>query len=53
VPQAREDLTMKVSVFVGTRLFGAISHDIALKHVMTQQYASGLVKSEYEVVVRT
>jgi dihydrofolate reductase len=36
----------------GVPLFGALSHDIALKHVGTQQYASGLVKSEYEVVAR-
>jgi dihydrofolate reductase len=44
----------RVPVLIGSGvpLFGAISHDIALKHITTQQYASGLVKSEYEVVLR-
>jgi dihydrofolate reductase len=44
----------RVPVLIGSGipLFGAVSHDIALKHIATQQYASGLVKSEYEVVVR-
>jgi dihydrofolate reductase len=36
----------------GIALFGEFSQDIALRHVGTRQYASGLVKSEYEVVVR-
>ena len=34
----------------GIPLFGAIPKDILLKHVATQSYASGLVKSEYEVI---
>jgi len=34
----------------GIPLFGALSHDLRLRHVATQQYAGGLVKSEYEVV---
>jgi dihydrofolate reductase len=44
----------RVPVLIGSGvpLFGAISHDIALKHIATRQYASGLVKSEYEVVDR-
>jgi dihydrofolate reductase len=34
----------------GIPLFGSLPHDVRLRHVATQQYASGLVKSEYEVV---
>jgi dihydrofolate reductase len=34
----------------GIPLFGALPRDLRLRHVATQQYASGLVKSEYEVV---
>jgi len=34
----------------GIPLFGAIGRDIALKHIGTRQYASGLVQSEYEIV---
>lgn len=43
----------RVPVLIGTGLplFGKIPHDIALRHVATCQYAGGLVKSEYEVVV--
>jgi dihydrofolate reductase len=33
----------------GIPLFGALQHDIALRHVGTRQYASGLVQSEYVV----
>ena len=33
----------------GLPLFGALPRDIRLKHVATQAYESGLVKSEYEV----
>jgi dihydrofolate reductase len=35
----------------GLPLFGPTERDIMLRHVATQQYASGLVKSEYEVVI--
>jgi dihydrofolate reductase len=35
----------------GIPLFGALPGDVRLRHVATQQYASGLVKSEYQVVV--
>jgi dihydrofolate reductase len=38
-----------VLIGAGVPLFGAIPHDITLKHIATRQYASGLVKSEYEV----
>ena len=42
----------RVPVLIGTGipLFGAVKHDIILKHVGTRQYASGLVQSEYVVV---
>jgi dihydrofolate reductase len=33
----------------GIPLFGALPHDLQLRHVATQHYPSGLVKSEYEV----
>lgn len=33
----------------GIPLFGAVPRDIALRHVATRQYPSGLVQSEYEV----
>jgi dihydrofolate reductase len=33
----------------GIPLFGALDRDIALKHLETRQYASGLVQSEYLV----
>jgi dihydrofolate reductase len=34
----------------GIPLFGVLPHDVRLRHLSTQQYPSGLVKSEYEVV---
>lgn len=34
----------------GIPLFGPLSHDIALKHLATRQYVSGLVQSEYELL---
>lgn len=33
----------------GIPLFGSLQHDIRLRHVATQHYPSGLVKSEYAV----
>jgi dihydrofolate reductase len=41
----------RVPVLIGTGipLFGAIPHDIALRHIATRSYASGLVQSEYEI----
>ena len=43
----------RVPVLIGTGipLFGALPRDIPLKHIATHQYASGLVKSEYEIAV--
>jgi len=34
----------------GSPLFGALPRDLKLRHIATQQYPSGLVKSEYDVV---
>lgn len=34
----------------GISLFGALPHDIRLRHVATQDYPDGLVKTEYHVV---
>jgi dihydrofolate reductase len=33
----------------GIPLFGALPHDLPLRHIGTQQYASGLVQSEYHI----
>ncbi|HEX8651916.1 MAG TPA: dihydrofolate reductase family protein [Pyrinomonadaceae bacterium] len=35
----------------GVPLFGTLPHDIRLRHVATRHYPSGLVQSEYQVVV--
>jgi len=35
----------------GIPLFGALERDMRLRHVATQHYPSGLVKSEYQVAV--
>ena len=34
----------------GIPLFGALPHDVRLKHITTKSYPSGLVKTEYEVI---
>ena len=39
-----------VIIGVGIPLFGPTTRDVMLKHIRTQQYPSGLVKSEYEVL---
>jgi hypothetical protein len=39
-----------VLVGSGIPLFGPIARNIALRHIATQPYASGRVKSEYEVI---
>ena len=43
----------RVPVLIGSGipLFGTITLDITLKHIGTHAYASGLVKSEYEIAV--
>ncbi len=35
----------------GIPLFGSLPHDVHLQHVATQHYPSGLVKSEYRIMV--
>ena len=42
-----------VLIGAGVPLFGAVPHDIVLKHVATRQYPSGLVQSEYLVAAQT
>jgi dihydrofolate reductase len=44
-------IVTRVPVLIGEGipLFGTLQHDIRLRHVGTQQYPSGLVKSEYAV----
>lgn len=44
-------IVTRVPVLIGSGipLFGPTNGDIALKHVATRQYPSGLVQSEYEV----
>jgi hypothetical protein len=37
----------------GLPLFGALPHDVRLRHIATQSYPSGLVKTEYEVMSPT
>jgi len=34
----------------GISLFGALPHDIRLRHIATKQYPSGLVSSEYQII---
>jgi dihydrofolate reductase len=33
----------------GIALFGSLPHDVKLRHISTQTYASGLVRTEYEL----
>lgn len=40
-----------VLIGAGIPLFGALPGDLRLRHVETRSYASGLVKTEYEVVL--
>lgn len=44
-------IVTRVPVLIGSGipLFGALDRDIALKHVRTRSFASGLVQSEYEI----
>jgi len=34
----------------GVPLFGPLERDIRLRHVATQHYTSGLVKTEYQIL---
>ena len=42
----------RVPVLIGSgiSIFGALGHDIRLRHIMTRHFPSGLVQSEYAVV---
>ena len=44
-------IVTRVPVLIGDGipLFGALPHDILLRHVRTSEFASGLVQSEYEL----
>ncbi len=44
-------IVTRVPVLIGSGipLFGDFEHDIALRHIATRHFASGLVQSEYEV----
>ena len=46
-------IVTRVPVLIGTGipLFGALPHDVKLRHVATRAYQSGLVQSEYAVVL--
>jgi dihydrofolate reductase len=50
--QVQRLVVTRVPVLIGTGipLFGALPHDVRLRHVATRQYPSGLVQSEYDVV---
>jgi dihydrofolate reductase len=45
-------IVTRVPVLIGEGipLFGSLPHDLRLRHVLTETYPSGLVKSEYEVL---
>lgn len=45
-------IVTRVPVLIGEGipLFGALLHDVRLRHVRTQSYPSGLVQSEYEIL---
>lgn len=45
-------IVTRVPVLIGdgVPLFGSLPHDVRLRHVSTQSYNSGLVKSEYQVI---
>lgn len=47
----RRLIITRVPVIIGTGipLFGPTTNDIALRHIATRQYASGLVQSEHEL----
>ena len=50
--QVQRLIITRVPVLIGEGipLFGALPADVRLRHVATQPYASGLVKSEYQIV---
>jgi len=46
-------IVTRVPVLIGDGipLFGALPHDVRLRHVMTRHYPSGLVQSEYQIII--
>jgi dihydrofolate reductase len=50
--QIQRLIITRVPVLIGqgVPLFGSLLHDIKLKHIETKTYASGLVRTEYEVI---
>jgi dihydrofolate reductase len=50
--QIQRLIVTRVPVLIGEGipLFGSLPRDLRLRHVLTQTYPSGLVKSEYEVL---
>ena len=51
--QVQRLVITRVPVLIGEGipLFGTLPHDVRLRHISTQNYPSGLVKSEYEIAV--
>lgn len=47
-------LITRIPVLIGTGipLFGPLARDIRLRHVETRQFSTGLVQSEYEVLIQ-
>ena len=45
-------IVTRVPVLIGSGipLFGALPHDVKLRHLATRQYASGHVTSEYDEI---
>lgn len=41
---------LPVLIGKGIPLFGALPHDIKLRHVSTREYAGGMIQSEYQVI---
>lgn len=52
VGQVQRIVVSQVPVLIGEGipLFGALPHDVQLRHVATRQFATGLVQTEYAVV---
>jgi hypothetical protein len=46
---AQASFNVPVLIGVGIPLFGTLPRDLRLRHVATQHYPSGLVKSEYQI----
>jgi dihydrofolate reductase len=47
-------IVTRVPILIGSGipLFGAVPHDVHLKHVYTRHFPSGLVQSEYQVLAQ-